>query len=148
MFKQFSEYLANGKRVPSITELTSRKKRSTTNDDFRDFLDDMYPGAQQPPTLMVQMLGSPQTSADAKIESAAIFHKENIDSCQASEPECPENFFRPYNEGKCIHDPHIKMTWNEANNYCSNVASGNSRMLQFEVLKESMFLSRYIMKGE
>ena len=128
-----------------------RAKRSSNNngddEDFRDFLNDAYPGAQQAPTQMVQMLASPQTKPDDIVDSAAIFYKESQDTCQAIEAKCPENFFRLCEGCKCLHDPETKMTLIEGNAYCKNLGSPNSQLFQFERIKELQLLDEYINKG-
>ena len=149
--KQFSEYLANGKKVPSIKDLKPREKRSSGDknyeDDFRDFLNDAYPGAEQSPTMMVQMLASPQTKPDDILDSAAIFHKDNLETCQAIENECPESFFRLCEGCKCIHDPKAHMTLAEGNSYCKNFGANNAELLQFESLEELKLLDAYMKTG-
>ena len=84
LFKQFTEYLENGKSNPPGSPKSKRRKRSTNKDDVSSFLNDMYPGAQQVPTQLVQMLASPQIKPDDKLESTAILHNQYEKQCEKS----------------------------------------------------------------
>ena len=110
-------------------------------------MNDAYPGAQQAPTQMVQMLASPQTKPDDVVDSAAIFYKESQDTCQARKTRCPENYFRLCEGCKCIHDPKTEMTLVEGNAFCKNLGPANSQLFQFETLRELQFVDKYIRTG-
>ena len=144
--------MANGKKVPTIKELSEiRRKRSADNteDDFKDFLRDMYPGVEQAPTQMVQMMASPQIEPDDQVESSALFHAENVNTCDSSELiECPKSFHRPNEEEKCIHRSKETMTIADALNYCWSAADGYvTRFLRLELLQDTQFLSKHLLKG-
>ena len=127
-----------------------RRKRSTNQvvDDFEDFLRDMYPGIEQAPTQMVQMMSSPQTQPDDKIESSALFHQENIEACEAAEPKCPDLFYRPPNSNKCIYRSRQEVATSDAASYCNSIGNTlSSQILRLEILKDTQFLSQYFLKG-
>ena len=117
-------------------------------EDFKDFLRDMYPGVEKAPTQMVQMMASPKIEPDDKVESSALFHNENIETCGVADSECPDSFFRPAEGAKCIHRSRQEMEISEAANYCSNLGSGSTlQLLQLELLQDTQFLSEYFLKG-
>ena len=127
-----------------------RRKRSANqvNDDFKDFLRDMYPGVEQAPTQMVQMMSSPQIEPDDKVESSALFHQENIEACEAAEPQCPVLFYRPPNSDKCIFRSRQEVEINDAATYCDSIGNSiSSQILRLEVLQDTRFLSQYFLKG-
>ena len=127
-----------------------RRKRSADNteDDFKDFLRDMYPGVEQAPTQMVQMMASPQIEPDDQVESSALFHKENVDTCDSSDSKCPGSFHRPNEEAKCIHRSKETMSIADALSYCASAADGyRSRFLRLDLLQDSNFLSKHLLKG-
>ena len=108
----------------------------------------MYPGVEKAPTQMVQMMASPNIEPDDKVESSALFHNENIETCGVEDSECPNSFFRPAEGAKCIHRSGHEMKITEAANYCSTVGSGTtSQLLQLEHLQDTQFLSEYFLMG-
>ena len=127
-----------------------RRKRSTTqvDDDFRDFLRDMYPGIEQAPTQMVQMMASPQIKPDDKVESSALFHQENIEACEATEPKCPDLFHRPHNATTCIYRSRQEVDIDDAATFCNSIGNTpSSQILRLEILQDTQFLSQYFLKG-
>ena len=127
-----------------------RRKRSANqvNDDFKDFLRDMYPGVEQAPTQMVQMMSSPQIEPDDKVESSALFHQENIEACEAAEPQCPDLFYRPPNSDKCIYRSRQEVDISDAATYCNSIGDTlSTQILRLEILQDTRFLSQYFLKG-
>ena len=108
----------------------------------------MYPGAQQVPTQLVQMLASPQIKPDDKLESTAVLHNQYEKQCERTEPKCPESSFRLEKNGICIHDPKKGMNFFAAKKYCHNLGEGKARLFQFENLEETKLLFQYITKGK
>ena len=147
LFKQFTEYLENGKSNPPGSPKSKRRKRSTNKDDVTSFLNDMYPGAQQVPTQLVQMLASPQIKPDDKLESTAILHNQYEKQCEKFTPKCPESSFRLEKNGICIHDPKKGMNFEDAKDYCHNLAEGKAKLLRFENLQETKLLFEHITRG-
>ena len=147
LFKQFTEYVNNGKVAPSETKSSTRKKRSITNDDVTSFLNDMYPGVQQVPTQMVQMLATPQIKPDDKLDSMALYNKQYTKRCEKSQPKCPEEFFRLETNGICIHDPKKGMSFSDSNAYCRDIGDGKAKLFHFENSEETRLLFDYIRKG-
>ena len=142
------EYLEKGKSAPPGSEKKARKKRSVNQDNVRNFLNDMYPGIQQVPTQMVQMLASPQIKPDDKLDSTALFHNQYKKSCEKSQPKCPESFFRLETNGMCIHDPRKGMIFPDSIEYCRNIENGKAKLFRFESLQETKLLLDYIRKGK
>ena len=127
-----------------------RRKRSANqvDDDFKDFLRDMYPGIEQAPTQMVQMMSSPQIQPDDKIESSALFHQEDIEACEAAEPKCPDLFYRPPNSDKCIYRSRQEVDISDTATYCNSIGNTpSSQILRLEILQDARFLSKYFLKG-
>ena len=147
MFKQFSDYLENGKPNPPGIHQQKRNKRSTNKNDVSSFLHDMYPGANQIPTQLVQMMASPQIKPDDKLESTAVFHDQFEKQCEKLEPQCPRSSFRLEKNGICIHDPKKGMNLPDAKQYCHNLEEGKAKLFRFENLEETKLLFQYISKG-
>ena len=144
LFKQFERYLA--KKKLNFTALSSDEQIKQT----QEFLADTYPGAKKTPNQLVRMMGSPEVSVEAKLESVAILNPNEFDNeCPADsnarkkryaegsnptlfeEGNCPDGFDKIGNPGTeiCVHRSSEYYTHPDAASYCESQAEGNARLM-------------------
>ena len=147
LFKQFERYLA--KKKLNFTALTTDEQIEQT----QSFLASTYPGAKKAPNQLVRMMGSPEVSVEAKLESVAILNPDEFNNdCPAEndarkkryaegsnptlfeEGSCPEGFDKIGIPGAeiCIHRGSEYKTQTEAASYCKELAEGNGKLLIFD----------------
>ena len=144
LFKQFERYLA--KKKLNFTALTTDEQIEQT----QSFLASTYPGAKKAPNQLVRMMGSPDVSVEAKLESVAILNPDEFSNdcpsengarkkryAEGSNPtlfeegSCPEGFDKVGIPGAetCIHRSSEYKTQTEAASYCANQAEGSGKLL-------------------
>ena len=96
------------------------------------FLYERYPGAQQSPTQMIRMLGSPGMTPDKSLEAEAILNPEDKKKCKngnmtETSKKCPDGFVRISNvtdiPWPCWHFAGLgnEMNYSAARDYCDNL---------------------------
>ena len=175
LFKQFKEYIRN-----KTVEKYARIKRSTLfvntkhqkKDDgevlwhldyaqmmaeTKKFLKDVYPGAKDKPTRLINLL----TSNDPKkmIDNEAILKPNGAEACNQStnyeildtlnkhlnNDPCPDGFVM-YEHLGCIHSNQQSMTYGDAMDYCGEIAG--SQLLYFESYEEIKTLEKFKIIGK
>ena len=126
LLRQLTEHIK--KSVENLTTLTDKELA-------RDFLDKVYPGARESPTLLAKLIASD----DPKIafENEAVLNLEEecdnssnsniVDAVnkQLKNDTCPKGFEMAQGSNYCIHATITKMTYNNASQYCNGL-SGSS----------------------
>ena len=126
LFKQFHHYLAAKNK--KALELSEKEMQ----EEGKNFLLETYPGAQQAPTQMIRMLGSPGMDPDKSMEAEAILNPEDQEKCLHENKtetllKCPDGFVNIANYTDkgwpCwhFHDRDHKRSKAEASDYCNNL---------------------------
>ena len=164
LFKQFIEYVSN-KTNPQ--NHIWREKRFNSKEHHRnhviednegpilnyqemiekitDFLNDVYPGAKEPPTKLVSLLAS--DDPQELVRNEAIIFPSNEEECseksnydilasvnkQLKKHTCPDGFSNSQEHGciKLIEDP---LRYNEASDYCSN--HGEAKLFHLRTVED------------
>ena len=144
LFKQFERYLT--KKKLNFTALSSEEQIEQT----QEFLANTYPGAKKAPNQLVRMMGSPEVSVEAKLESVAILNPDEFNNdCPADgtarkkryaegsnpilfeEGTCPPGFDKIGNPGAeaCVHRSSAYYTQSDAASYCESQAEGTAKLM-------------------
>ena len=150
LFKQLKEYILNKRNSSSKNDKIGRKKREAprniTSDEIRNeiklFLEEVYPGAKNKPTQLVQMMTS--ENPDKTLQSMGVMAHELEEDCDESaydnvattlnsqtNMECPDGF-EALEDKSCIHKADISATYEGAKYYCETKTFGLGGLLRLE----------------
>ena len=143
IFKQFNEYLISKNKV--FDYLNNKE----LVEEGHAFLDEVYPGAKMPPNKLVAMMSSPVADSEKSMLADAILNPEPENDCndgfedehqnrtkrsndqKSQDTKCPEGWW-DNQYGSCIHYHDVKMTFDDAKNFCENHAIGGAKLLEIK----------------
>ena len=148
LYRQFKRYIRNKQVDHSTLTLEEMTKQ------LDDFLQDMYPGANESPTQMIKLMvsGNPklalQNEAVLGIEEKCdpSSNQQIVDSLNKDlrNDSCPDGFEMLGNL-YCVHTNGDRMSSNEAYHYCND--QGGAELLYLDSDDDLQALNKYIEKG-
>ena len=161
LFKQFKEYIwkkrENNSPMQDIDSdddnlLLPEMSLDEMMSEAEEFLRDIYPGAKENPTKMVQVMTAldPKKSMETETLLSQTEEKEcsrtsNVEllktlNKQLKNNTCPDQFDL-LEDGICIHQSKIAMTYTEARNYCKQ--QGGAQLLYFDSYENFKAMHRH-----
>ena len=153
LFKQFERYLAEENKN------TFQLSQEELQNEAKEFLSLIYPGANQGPTQMIRMLGSPAMTPDKSLEAEAVLNPEDKHLCEPNEKndsnlKCPDGFVYTISANdrtrSCWHfeGPSNKRNYEDARNSCKGLLTATDyAMFQIQIKQDWDVLWKIIATG-